>query len=210
MERTYDATANRGQLARALAILPEKRCRVRCPQRINRSSLKSAALRTAHATAQLATHDRFKTMDLLTLAEIRRAASHTSGSAVPARVHVQVESANAKTQRDGKPYCELVLADACDRMKLRVWSDHPNYKTCSGLTRESFIELTGEFRQHPQFGLEADKWMFRPLSDQETKELLEGPPPPRPDANVRGRMGRSLSPRRSRTQISSRSTRRVG
>ncbi len=115
-------------------------------------------------------------MDLLTLTDIRGAVSRASGNVVPAaRVHVQVESATAKTQRDGKPYCELVLADACDRMKLRVWSDHPNYKTCSGLNRESFIELTGEFRQHPQFGLEADKWMFRPLSDQETKELLEGP-----------------------------------
>ena len=168
------------------------------------------------------------------MTEIRRAASRTSGSAVPARVHVQVESATAKTQRDGKPYCELLLADACDRMKLRVWSDHPSYKTCSGLTRESFIELTGEFRQHPQFGLEAEKWMFRPLSDQETKELLEGPADLRakqatdwefivqaidgirdprlrsPDANVRERMGRSFSPRRSGTQISSRSTRRIG
>ena len=122
-----------------------------------------------------ATCVRFVEMDLLTLTEIRRAASRTSGSAVPARVHVQVESAAAKTQREGKPYCELVLADACDRMKLRVWSDHPAYKTCSGLTPESFIELAGEFRQHPQYGLEADKWMVRPLSDQETKELLEGP-----------------------------------
>ena len=114
-------------------------------------------------------------MNLLTLTEIRRAASRTGGSAVSARVHVQVESAAPKLTREQQPYCELVLADACDRMKLRVWSDHPNYKTCSGLNRESFIELTGEFRQHPQFGLEADKWMFRPLSDQETKELLEGP-----------------------------------
>ena len=122
-----------------------------------------------------ATCVRFVEMDLLTLTDIRRAASRTGGSAVPARVHVQVESATAKTQRDGKPYCELVLADACDRMKLRVWSDHPNYKTCSGLTPESFIELTGEFRQHPQFGLEADKWMVRPLTDQEKTELLQGP-----------------------------------
>src|SRR6266516_701382 len=119
-----------------------------------------------------ATCVRFVEMDLLTLTEIRRAAQN---SAVPARVHVQVESATAKPQREGKPYCELVLPDACDRMKLRVWSDHPAYKTCSGLTPESFIELAGEFRQHPQFGLEADKWMVRPLYDQETKELLEGP-----------------------------------
>jgi 3'-5' exoribonuclease len=111
-------------------------------------------------------------MDLMTLTEIRRAALD---GAVPARVHVQVEAATAKMQREGEPYCELVLADACDRMKLRVWSDHPAYKTCSGIRPKSFIELAGEFRLHPQYGLEADKWMVRPLSDQETKELLEGP-----------------------------------
>src|SRR5436189_5303833 len=111
-------------------------------------------------------------MDLMTLTEIRRAAQN---GAVPARVHVQVEAANAKTQREGKPYCELALADACDRMTLRVWSDHPAYKSCSAFTSESFIELTGDFRVHPQYGLEADKWMVRPLSEQEKKELLEGP-----------------------------------
>jgi len=111
-------------------------------------------------------------MDLMTLTEIRRAAQN---GAVPARVHVQVEAATAKTQREGKPYCELALADACDRMTLRVWSDHPAYKSCSAFTTESFIELTGDFRVHPQYGLEADKWTVRPLSEQEKKELLEGP-----------------------------------
>jgi len=108
----------------------------------------------------------------MTLTEIRRAAQN---GAVPARVHVQVEAATAKTQREGKPYCELALADACDRMTLRVWSDHPAYKSCSAFTTESFVELTGDFRVHPQYGLEAEKWMVRPLSDQEKKELLEGP-----------------------------------
>jgi 3'-5' exoribonuclease len=111
-------------------------------------------------------------MDLMTLTEIRRAAQT---GAVAARVHVQVEAATAKTQREGKPYCELALADACDRMTLRVWSDHPAYKSCSAFTAESFIELTGDFRVHAQFGLEADKWTVRPLSEQERKELLEGP-----------------------------------
>ena len=108
----------------------------------------------------------------MTLTEIRRAAQN---GAVAARAHVQVESATAKTQREGKPYCELALADACDQMTLRVWSDHPAYKSCSAFTAESFIELTGDFRVHPQYGLEAEKWMVRPLADQEKKELLEGP-----------------------------------
>ncbi len=111
-------------------------------------------------------------MDLLTLAEIRRAAQN---GAVPARVHVQVESATPKLTREQQPYCELVLADACDRMTLRVWSDHPAYKACSALTTENFIELTGEFHRHQQYGLEARKWTVRPLTDQEKNELLLGP-----------------------------------
>src|SRR5437773_11068224 len=114
-------------------------------------------------------------MDLLTLTEIRRAASRTGGSAVPARVHVKVESATPKLTREQQPYCELTLADACDRMTLRVWSDHPAYKTCSALTGHEFIELTAEFHTHSQYGLEARKWTVRPLTDQEKNELLQGP-----------------------------------
>src|SRR5438874_7176936 len=113
-------------------------------------------------------------MDLLTLTEIRRAVSRTGGNAVPARVHVQVEAATPKLTRDQKPYCELSLADACDRMTLRVWSDHPAYKACGALNNESFIELSGEF-QSSQYGLDAAKWTMRPLTLQEKNELLQGP-----------------------------------
>ena len=110
-------------------------------------------------------------MNLLTLTEIRRA---TQNGAAPARVHVQVESATPKLTREQQPYCELTLADACDRMTLRVWSDHPAYKTCSALTNQDFIELTAEFFQS-QYGLDARKWTERPLTDQEKNELLQGP-----------------------------------
>src|SRR6266571_9361483 len=110
-------------------------------------------------------------MDLMTLTEIRRAAQN---GAVPARVHVQVESAAPKLTREQQPYCELVLADACDRMTLRVWSDHPAYKVCSALTTENFIELTAEFYRS-QYGLDARKWTVRPLTEQEKNELLQGP-----------------------------------
>src|SRR5712691_7600945 len=114
-------------------------------------------------------------MQLMTLSEIRRAASRPGGSPVSARVHVQVESATPKVTREQKPYCELSLADACDRMTLRVWSDHPAYKTCSALNSESFVEVTGEFSSHSQYGLEAQKWNVRPLTAQEKNELLQGP-----------------------------------
>ena len=111
-------------------------------------------------------------MQLMTLSEIRRAAQ---GGPVSAKAHVQVESAAPKLTREQKPYCELSLADACDRMTLRVWSDHPAYKACSALTNESFIELAGEFASHSQYGLEAQKWTVRPLTAQEKNELLQGP-----------------------------------
>jgi 3'-5' exoribonuclease len=111
-------------------------------------------------------------MQLMTLSEIRRAAQ--SGP-VTARAHVQVESAAPKLTREQKPYCELSLADAGDRMTLRVWSDHPAYKACSALNSESFVELTGEFSSHSQYGLEAQKWNVRPLTAQEKNELLQGP-----------------------------------
>jgi 3'-5' exoribonuclease len=111
-------------------------------------------------------------MQLMTLTEIRRAAQRDP---VTARTHVQVESAAPKLTREQQPYCELVLVDACDRMTLRVWSDHPAYKTCSALVGEEFIELSAEFHQHSQFGLEARKWMVRPLTEQEKNELLQGP-----------------------------------
>jgi len=111
-------------------------------------------------------------MNLMTLTEIRRAAQ--SGP-VSARVHVQVESATPKLTREQKPYCELSLADACDRMTLRVWSDHPAYKACSALNNESFVELNGDFSSHSQYGLEAQKWTVRPLTEQEKNELLQGP-----------------------------------
>lgn len=113
-------------------------------------------------------------MDLMTLSEIRQAAQN--GQPVSTRVHVQVEAVAAKTTREGKPYCELTLADACDHMTLRVWNDHPNYKKCSELRAEEFVELVGDFHQSSQYGLEARKWTVRPLTRQERSELLQGPP----------------------------------
>ncbi|MEP6603275.1 MAG: HD domain-containing protein [Spartobacteria bacterium] len=111
-------------------------------------------------------------MDLLTLSEIRRGAQN---GPVPARAHVQVEAAAPKLTREQQPYCELILADACDRMTLRVWGDHPAFKACSALSREDFVELSAEFHQHSQYGLEARKWTVRPLTPQEQSELLQGP-----------------------------------
>src|SRR5436305_14447291 len=100
-------------------------------------------------------------MDLLTLSEIRRAAQ---GGSVLARVHVQVDASSAKSTREGKPYWELALADACDSMTLRVWSDHVPYRAGEELTTSAFVELAGEFVQHQQYGRNARMLNLRPLA----------------------------------------------
>src|SRR5205085_8638569 len=112
-------------------------------------------------------------IELMTLRQIRQA---TQQGTLEARVHVQLEAVEAKVTREQKPYCELSLADAADRMTLRVWSDHPEFKACDSLKPADFIELSGEFQQHQQFGLEAKKWTVRHLTAQERSELLQGPP----------------------------------
>lgn len=112
-------------------------------------------------------------VELFNIGEVRRRAQH---GLVNARLHARLESAEAELTRDGKPYCKLALADACDRLLLRVWSDHPDYNVCAALNEGDFVEINGEFGQHQQYGLEARNWKLRPLGADEIAELLAGPP----------------------------------
>ena len=139
-------------------------------------------------------------MNLLTLTEIRRAAQNGAASA---RVHVQVENATPKLTREQQPYCELTLADACDRMTLRVWSDHPAYKTCSALTNQDFIELTAEFYQS-QYGLDARKWTHAAADGTGKERITPGPRRFTRQTGVRFRIRQASCGRDQRSTISSR------
>lgn len=112
-------------------------------------------------------------LELLTLQKIREA---VQTGPLEARVHVQLETVASKLTREQKPYCELGLADAGDRMTLRVWSDHPNYPACDSLQSGEFVEITGEFYQHQQYGLDVRRWTTRRLGAEEQAQLLQGPP----------------------------------
>src|SRR5438067_12414317 len=61
-------------------------------------------------------------------------------------------------------------------MMLRVWDNHPDYKSCSALQDGDFIEIDGELAPHQQFGLEARTWKSRSLTSDEIANLLAGPP----------------------------------
>ena len=132
-------------------------------------------------------------MDLMTLRQIRQAVPQ---GPLEARVHIQLETVASKATREQKPYCELALADACDRMTLRVWSDHPNYKACDSLQTGDFIEISGEFAQHQQYGLDARRWTTRALARRRLAICSRGR---RNSARDKPRIGSSSS--RPRTAI---------
>ncbi|CAN5609716.1 HD domain-containing protein [soil metagenome] len=111
-------------------------------------------------------------MELLTLSEIRKRAPKDPPSS---RMAVSSNAHPAKATHKGQASCELTLADACDRMTLRVWSDNPEYHACNSLQVSDFIELGGEFEQHQQFGLDAKRWKVRALTASEITQLLQGP-----------------------------------
>ena len=116
-------------------------------------------------------------MELITIPAIKRAAQAQEGHGrVEARFHAQAEAVVEKQTRDGKPFWELTMADAEAQLTLRAWSDTPAFAFCAALAPGTFLEIEGEFAQHPAFGVEARRWSCRELEADEVERLLGGPP----------------------------------
>jgi 3'-5' exoribonuclease len=95
---------------------------------------------------------------------------------VEASVHGQVEALVKKETRDGKPFWELILADAETKITLRAWSDSPAFALCEDLAIGAFLEATGEFVHNGAFGLDSKRWTCRALTGEERDALLAGSP----------------------------------
>lgn len=111
--------------------------------------------------------------DLLPLSVLKQRA--TAGR-LEAVVHGQVETLAKKETRDGKPFWELVLADAEAKITLRAWSDTPAFAACEDMAQGTFLEVTGEFAHNGCFGLDAKRWNCRELTNEERDTLLAGSP----------------------------------
>lgn len=111
-------------------------------------------------------------MDQLTITQLKQTAGD---SPVTASIDVQLQSCVTKTTKSGKPYLELVLADSIDQFTLKVWENLPQFKLAQELPAEYFLRLAGDWTQN-QYGLDAQRWDFRPLTESETADLLTGDP----------------------------------
>lgn len=111
-------------------------------------------------------------MDQLTITQLKQS---TGDSPISASVDVQLQSCVTKTTKSGKPYLELGLADSIDQFTLKIWENLPQFKSAQSLPLESFLRLSGDWTQN-QYGLDAQRWDFRPLNATETADLLTGDP----------------------------------
>src|SRR5688572_30506172 len=136
----------------------------------NRSPLPSTP--SSRSTRRVYTEEMIG-LDLHTIGTLKRAA--LEASRLESELHAQVDVCLRKETRDGKPFYELVLADAENRLTLRAWSDAPAFSFCETLGAGAFVAVSGEFSQSNHHGLDAKRWTARHLDETERALLLEGP-----------------------------------
>src|SRR6187455_3141402 len=113
-------------------------------------------------------------VDLLAISQLKRIAAD---GRIQARVHGQLDTLTRKDTRDGKPFFEVVVADAEARLTLRAWSDGPAFGFCEGAKVGGFVEVMGEFAMNGSFGVESKRWTARELKPAERDALLVGAGP---------------------------------
>ena len=94
---------------------------------------------------------------------------------VVAAIHAQLQSRASRTTKGGKPYFELVFADATGNFSLKIWSDSPLYDSASGLADNCMVRLEAEWTQN-QYGVNPNHLAWHHLDDIAIANFLAGDP----------------------------------
>jgi 3'-5' exoribonuclease len=92
-----------------------------------------------------------------------------------ASVQAQLQSRGVKTTKGGKPYFDLVFADATGSLSLKVWSDTPLHGEAESLPLQSIVRLEGEWTQN-QYGVNGSGVSWALLADEAVADFLAGDP----------------------------------
>jgi 3'-5' exoribonuclease len=112
-------------------------------------------------------------MELLPISELKSLAPANPGTY---RIHAQVEKAQSKMAKSGKPYMELSFADAESTITLRAWDDTAAFKVTSVMKGSEWVEVSGHWYDNGGFGLDARDWSLRPLNQEEIDAVIGGSP----------------------------------
>jgi 3'-5' exoribonuclease len=96
-------------------------------------------------------------------------------SDLPAILDAQLQSRVSKTTRSGKPYLELCFADATGSLVLKAWSDSKLFEQAADLPDGTMLRLEAGWSQN-EYGIDAKRLKFRPLTSDEQQAFLAGDP----------------------------------
>ncbi|QTN33441.1 HD domain-containing protein [Akkermansiaceae bacterium] len=92
-----------------------------------------------------------------------------------ASVNAQLQSRTVKSTKGGKPYFDLVFADATGSLGLKVWSDTPLHSEAGELPLNAIVRLEGEWTQN-QYGVNGSGVSWARLDDAAIADFLAGDP----------------------------------
>jgi len=92
-----------------------------------------------------------------------------------ASADAQLQSRSVKTTKGGKPYFDLVFADATGSLNLKVWSDTALHSEAENLALNAIVRLDGEWTQN-QYGVNGNGVSWALLDEAAIADFLAGDP----------------------------------
>jgi 3'-5' exoribonuclease len=108
----------------------------------------------------------------ITIAAIKEQAGEIP---IVAAIHAQLQSRATRTTKGGKPYFELVFADATGNFSLKIWSDSTMYAAAEELADNAVVRLEAEWTQN-QYGVNPNKLAWHQLDETAIADFLAGDP----------------------------------
>jgi 3'-5' exoribonuclease len=111
-------------------------------------------------------------MSPITIATVKEQSGETP---IHAAIHAQLQSRAVRTTKGGKPYFELVFADATGNFSLKIWSDSPLHEAAATLAENTILRLEAEWTQNT-YGVNPNNLAWHHLDEIAIADFLAGDP----------------------------------
>ena len=111
-------------------------------------------------------------MSPLTIAAVKEQSGEIP---IHAAVHAQLQSRATRTTKGGKPYFEMVFADATGNFSLKIWSDSPMHEAAEKLVDGAIVRLEAEWTQN-QYGVNPNNLTWFHMDEAAIADFLAGDP----------------------------------
>ena len=115
---------------------------------------------------------RLASVSPITIAALKEQAGDTP---IAAAVAAQLQSHSTRSTKAGKPYLELLFADATGNFSLKIWSDSPMYDAGTTLADGAILRLEADWSQNP-YGINPNNLTWHLLDEAAVAAFLAGDP----------------------------------